>query len=595
MSDQDSATAGLGGTIGARVARHVADAVANTRTRLGPYQASVAQKVLADFTNHVSDELRGVLAPLWTDLAKDPGTGPVVAELAGRLATQRGQAWAWVAGQATSQALGGGLLLALQNDLQPAVGRLIRLNPNIPLSPADAAAVVARHLNTYDWAAGDAGQQGINDERFRMLVGLNRPHPGVPDVLDLLNRGRIDQASAVAILQAQGYSDVDIGHLLSLRRKLTSVEIVAQMWNRGILGDDQAVSMGALDGATPEQVHQYLELGGEPPPLQELLLAWRRGIIDEGRLDRALKQSPIRFEYLDVVKSLQWLPLSPNEAADSVNQGHLDLAKARAAAAESGVRPEHFDLMIENAGLPPGVSFAHEAWNRGLIDEATFTTMFLESRLKNRYVDVYKAARWNPLPQETLMRIYRHGGYTTEQVLERLGWIGIAPDDRQALLAAENVGASASTVELTKSEILALFTDRAIDEATAREFLTELGLGDGEIGWLIVLAQIRQSKRYADAVVTRLRAGYVAHRLDQGEVSSIMDSLLIPPEQRDELISLWDLERLAVTKGLTTAQIQTAMRRGLIDPGGGRERLIQQGYSDADADVLVALTVPAAR
>jgi hypothetical protein len=585
----------LGGSIGPRVAKMVVDATVYARQKMAGHQNQVAQQILANFTNHVSDELRDVMGPLWTHIANDPSTPAVMRELTGTLATQRGQAWAWVQGTATSTALGGGLLLVVQNALYPSLSALIRLDPTLPLAPGDAAAAVARRIWDPDAGRHDAAGQGINHARFDTLTELNRPTMTTEEILEALRRGELDQDGALAKLRRVGYSDVDAAHLVRMSGRILSTPDIAAMWNRGILTTEEAWHAGDRDGTTRVDMDRYLDLGGEPPPLTELLMAWRRGIIDDARVERALKQSPIRFEYLDVVKSLQWMPLSPELAANSVNQGHLDMDAARKAASESGMRPEHFDLLIEDAGLPPGVSFAHEAWNRGLIDEATFTAMFLESRLKNRYIGLYKAARYQLIPQETLHRLWKKGAFTDAEYATRLGWLGYSPADRQAFLAADGATPDQSTVDLTKSEILSLFTDRAIDETTARQFLTTLGISDGEIGWLIVLAEIRQSKRFADAVVARVRAGYVAYRLDGGEASGIMDSLSIPPDQRDELLHLWDLERLAVTKGLTTAQIQTAMRKGLIDPDGARLRLVQQGYSDADADVLVALAQPSPR
>ena len=585
----------LGGSVGGRLARVVADATAYTRQRMAPHQAAVAQKILADFTNHVSDELRGVMGPLWAQVADDPATPAVMRDLLGTMATQRGQAWAWVQGTATSTALGGGLLLVVQNTLYPTLSTIIRLHPNLPLAPADAAAAVARGIWTPADGRYDAGGQGIAQNRFDTLVELNRALLGASEVLEMMRRGELDPPGAVAKLRRAGYSDVDAAHLVHVAGRIVSTPDIAAMWNRGIITTEQAWHMGDRDGTARTDMDRFLELGGEPPPLEPLLLAWRRGIIDEARVDRALRQSPIRFEYIDVVKSLQWQPLSPEVAANSVNQGHLSKQEAAREAGYSGVRPEHFDLLIENAGLPPGVELATEAWNRGLLTDEQFESAFLESRLKNRYVPLYKALRWRLIPQETLRRMYRAGAITREQTLERLGWLGFSPEDREALLLADDSGPDDATRELSKTEILTLFTDRAITEVEAREFLAELGYGEGEISWLIILAQIRQSKRFADAVVTRLRAGYVAHRLDAGEASGIMDSLLIPPEQRDELIRLWDLERLATTRGLTVAQIQTAMRRSILSPEQGRARFIEQGYSEADADVLVALTGPTPR
>src|SRR5687767_2465640 len=86
----------VGGTLGGKSARLVADAVAYTKTRLGPHQNALAQKVLADFTNHVSDEVRGVMGPLWVQWANDPDTPAELKPLFHALGTQRGQAWAWI-------------------------------------------------------------------------------------------------------------------------------------------------------------------------------------------------------------------------------------------------------------------------------------------------------------------------------------------------------------------------------------------------------------------------------------------------------------------------------------------------------------------
>lgn len=596
MTNQDSdLQAGLGGTVGSRVARLVADASVYSKQKMTDHTAALAQKVIADFTNHVSDEIRGVMSPLWNLIESDENVPDYLRNLAGKLGNERGQAWAWLAGTTTSAAMGAGIGDLLTNELTPIIGNLIRENPNIPLSPTDAAAAEIRGLSWGPPLSDDAGMSGMSPDRFRTVMGLQSLTLGPADIMECLNRGLMTPAEGMAAFKRAGYLHDHADFYFRLRHRQPSTPDVAAMWNRGILSEAEAVAMAAKDGTDATDTKRYLELGGEPPPLQELLLAWRRGIINESDVDRAIKQSPIRFEWIDVVKALQWQPLPVGEAADAVNQGHMSIEDARRIASESGVKAGDFDVIIENAGLPPGVELATEAWNRGLLTEQQFESAFLESRLKNRFVPLYKQLRWRVVPQETVRRLYREKIITRDQAAERLAWNGFGPEDREALLLSEETGSSEATKELSKTEILGLYTDRAITVADATEFLSALGYGDGEVQWLLTLAEIRQSRKYSDAVVTRVRAGYVAHRMDANEASSIMDSLRIPSEQRDELISLWDLERLALTKGLTTAQIQGAMKRQLITPEKAWAKFVEAGYSDDDATILVALASPAPR
>lgn len=581
--------AGLGGSIGSRVARLVADASVHTRARMGPHQAAVAQKVMQEFTNHVSDEIRSVMAPLWLAVADDPEVPEYLRRLAHNLGTQRGQAWAWIAGTSTAMSMAGGLGLLLQNELQPVIGRLVRTNPHIPFQAADAALMVARGLWNREAAEGDAGQWGMDTSRFARLIEANRTVISPGEAMELFGKGHISRPTT---LQLMARSGMDTSHgqlLLPLARTWISIRDGGSMVQRSIITEDELRQIAVRNGYDPGDAVKYSELAGEPLPLQDLMAAQRRGIIDATRARRGWVQGPVRNEWFDVAQKLQYAPMTTVDAADSVNQGHMDRAEGAKIAAWNGLMPEHFQTLIENAGLPPGVELATEAWNRGLLTEAQFTQAFLESRLKNRYVPLYKDLRWRVIPQETVRRLYREGVYTRKQASDRLGWAGFSPEDREALLLAEDGGTSESTKELSKSEVLTLYTDRAIDEAQAREFLLALGYGSGEVEWLITLADIRKARKFADAVIARVRAGYVGHRIGVTEAAGIMDRLHIPSDQREELIDLWDLERLAVTRGLTPAQIKSALRKQLIDRNAAMGKLQEQGYSDEDADLFLRL------
>lgn len=591
-SDVDP-SASLGGTIGARVAEHLRTAMMLTRLQMGPHQASIAQKILQDFTNHVSDEVRSVMSPLWQQIADSPDTSDWLRDLAHRLGNERGQAWAWIGGSATGAAMGSGLITLLTNELQPIIGTLIAENPHIPFSPDAAAAAVVRGLAGRERMARDAAQAGMDGERFSTLIQIQAAVMTANDVQTLYARGDIDRGAALRYLERAGYEGHHAGEILRLARQHISLPDAAAMANRSILTADQLADLAQLNGYDRSDGERFFQLTGEPLGIQDLFTALRRGIIDETRARRGWVQGPVRNEWFDTAVALQYAPMSTVDAADAVNQGHMTLAEGQRIAGWNGLMAEHFATLIENAGLPPGVELASEALNRGLITEDQFVTAFLESRLKNKYVPLYLALRYRVMPQETVRMLYRHGAFDYAEAVKRLGWAGFSPDDAGALLAAESADTSSAERDLTKAEILALFTDRAIDEATAREWLTGLGYPDDVVAWQIALAELRRSKRYSDAVIARARAGYVAGRLGQVDVANLLDSLQVPPDQREELLNLWNLERAALTKGLTVAQLQTALRRGLLGPDEVMAELIAQGYSERDAGVLVTLALPA--
>src|SRR5687767_1183049 len=110
MTNEHNEVATPGGRIGARLAKLISDAMVHTNSQLGRTKSDVAHEVLTTFTNHVSDEVRSAMGPLFHKMANDPQTAEEIKPLLTHLATERGQAWGWIAGSATGAALGGGLL-----------------------------------------------------------------------------------------------------------------------------------------------------------------------------------------------------------------------------------------------------------------------------------------------------------------------------------------------------------------------------------------------------------------------------------------------------------------------------------------------------
>lgn len=593
MEDQTNEVATPGGRIGARIAKLVADSIVATRQRLARTQSDVAKEVFTSVTNEVSDEVRSAVGPLFAKLADSPDVRPEVQPLLHHLARTRGQAFGWVGGQVAGAGISNGLGDLFSWLLEPTVQGLIASEPTGLITPEQAAMAAARGFVSDDAARRTAAARDIGDAGFNALTELNRSRPSPPDVGALLNRGSIDDDTARRLLQAVGFGPVDLQYMLDLAKQPLSPQDAAAAWARNLVSPELVHLAARAAGLTNEDGDVLMGLAGEPPAVQEVLMAWRRGIITEADADRAIVQGPIRNEWIPVIKALFNEPLPVTEAAAAVTQGHLTQEQGQARAALSGFTPEDFAVIVDNSGIPPGIQFAGEAFNRGLIDDAQYTAMFLESRIKNKYVPIMRAMREVLPPADTARMAYRLGVASREWAVNILAGHGFSRENAEVMLNLEDARHHESTKDLSRSQILELYEDGIITVDQATDLLGRAGFDDIEVGWMIGMADVRVSRRFVNALTTRVRAAYVAGNLDAEHAAATLDQAGVSGTQRDQLLAIWDLEKEVLSRQLTPAQIVNAVKKGFLDRGEGKDRLVAQGYTEGDADILIKLSLGA--
>lgn len=593
MDEKTNEVVTPGGRVGARIASLVADTMVATRQRLASTTSDVAKEVFTSVTNEVSDEVRSALGPLFAKLASDPNVSPEIQPLLHHLAHTRGQAFGWVGGQVAGAGISGGLGDLFTWLLEPIVQYMIAGDPHGLITPEQAAMAGARGFIADDAARLTAAAQDIDSAGFNALTELNRSRPSPPDVGTLFNRGAIDEETARALLRVLGFNGPDIDYMLTLAKTPLTPQDAASAWARSLVSPEFVHMVSRAAGLTDADGDVLMGLAGEPPAAMDVLLAWRRGIITEADVDRALIQGPIRNEWLPVIKSLFEQPLPVTEAASAVTQGHLPLDVAQAKAALSGINADDFAVIVSNSGLPPGIEFAAEAYNRGLITDAQYTAMFLESRIKNQYIDLMKAMRENLPPADTARMAYRLKVADREWAISIMAGHGFSRANAEVMLNLEDARAREGTKDLSRAQILDLYEQSIIDEDQTKAMLDGLGFDATEIDYMIVLAQGRMVGRFVSALTTKVHNGYVSGLTSAEDAATTLDQAGVPGAARDQLMTIWDLERQALTKVLTPAQIVSAVKKGFLERAEGMTRLTAQGYAEADADILIKLSVGA--
>jgi len=567
------------------------DAAAATAVKLAPHRTRVALNTQEQFFRLVGSEVRRTIGPKLRDMAKTEGMPQWVSDWLHFLGTESGQwqsiALLGIANSALSGVLGTYINGPMEGQLNAARRQWAALGAGPPLPPGAAAEGAARRLVQRSWGENEAAASQITADRFSVLYEGALRDPEVVQTLDMLNRGLIHASDATRIFQRAGIRDEWIAPILSLRRTFLTPAEAADMVIRGILTEQAGESYAALAGMSPEDFRNLVLDTGEPPGTADMLFAYRRGIIDKARLEHGIRQGRLRNEWIDVVESLRFVPMSTADAVEGAVQGHHTVAAAHQIAEENGLRPQDFDVLYQTAGAPLSRTEMEDLVNRG---EATLDEMkqaLRESRLKDKYIDKALLLRRRIPPERSIVSGLSKGVFTHDEAIQRLRALGFSPADAAAFAQEAASTKTQKHKSLAESQIVELYEDKAIDHAAALKHLQTLGYDAGEGAFILELADLRRARRFQDQALTVLRTLFVHRRLTEQELLGKLDGLKLVSDHRDQLVALWKLERNATVLNLSEAQIIAALKHGVLDGHKALQLLLQMGYSQFAADVLV--------
>lgn len=578
----------LGGKLGPRMARVVADAIAETHGKLGPHKVRTAMHLQDQFFRLVGSEISDTLGPHFRMLATHPDTPPHLAKTFAFMADGLGQWQTFLATQVGGSILSTGIGALLTNELAPVVGRIIQENPNGYVPVQTVAQMMARGL----WNDGDAEtevlRQGLNLHRVAKMVRANQGPPSVEQVFQLLRRGKWDAGTASKAITESGLADEYYLGVLDLMRADLPPAALADMVVRGIITEADAAAKAWHSGVDSDDFSLLVKDTGEAPALQTLLEGYRRGFLDDTQLEHGIRTGRLRNEWIPFAKKLRYEPPSPADAIRAAVQGHLPHDEAKTKAEQAGLDPADFEWLFETAGEPISIGQALSLWNRGVITETQAAQVVRESRVKTKYVPQVLALRRHILPERTVVAMYRAGALDVAGATQRLQDIGVAAEDIKALLAEASHHKTAHVRTLTEAQLVELYTDGALTPIDLTASLVDLGYDAHEAAQLVTLADLRRARRLTQAVVNVVRSRYVARHIDDTEVTTALDAAGVTSTERDQLIALWALERDTTTRLPTVAELTKAYKLQVIDAQQWGDRLIALGYGVNDLPIMAA-------
>lgn len=371
---------------------------------------------------------------------------------------------------------------------------------------------------------------------------------------------------------------------------------LADMTVRGIVGQDFGATEAAKNGLSAGNFDLLVKSTGEPPALQELLQLFRRGRIDQPTLERAIKESRVKDEWIPYVLEMGLDEPTPIDILTAYLKGQVDQGTAEDLYKKLGGDPDYFQLLYDTRGEGPTPNEAAAMARRGVIpwtglgaDVTSYEQAVHEGAFRNKWADAFRALAAYIPPPRTVSTLYAEHAITQEQANELYQKAGLSPDLAAAFLAGATKTKTVTHRNLAVGTIGALYEDRAITPAQAESLLTLMGYDASEAQFILLVHDMRRQEKFMNTAISAVHAQYVSHKIGRDVASTTLDKLGIDATHRDSLLALWDLERGARVAVLTPAQIKKAANDDIITQDEAHARLVDRGYSDGDATIFLSI------
>lgn len=482
--------------------------------------------------------------------------------------------------------------------------------PNMPPDPGTLAAGVAQGQVDPAQAATWAKQHGFGDAQFAALVDIANTGPPLGLAYEAWRRGLLSDAEFTTSLKRTGLEDEWDAALRGLKERLLSPQELASMQQQQFIDAARANEEGGLQGWTAERMQLLYEINGLPPGIAQGLEMWRRDIIDQGTFDQIVAEGHTKTKYTPDLEKLKDHVLGHLEYVEARVRGYIDNAAMYAGGALTGYTQEDMDLLHKSHGRP--LSW-HQVWigiARGgkllsPTDDLTaastgiapdFFKALQQSSIQQQWYDYAWVQRYT-IPAPFVMRLLTTSKvWSQAKVEERLLMSGWIPEDAAEAAAAWSGGTGTTAAQ--KKQTLTHLTDEYLANVLSRAglvtALTALGYSPEQIDNEIALAEFGASKTERTRNTKLIEKQFVGAKLSEAQARADLAALGWPAKVQDDKIAAWNIERSIALTTLTVAQIEKALKAGVLTADQATPLLQDLGEDAAAIQTIIASNPPKA-
>lgn len=372
-----------------------------------------------------------------------------------------------------------------------------------------------------------------------------------------------------------------------------SSSLLATAVLKGVISQGTGESQAIQSGTSIDAFDTMVQTAGQAIGIEQALLLYRRGDIDDSELERIVRYSDVRIDFLDDIKALRFAPPGAGDVITGRLKGHLGDTEAQRRLGEAGINPENYDWMLATAGRPPGIQEMIGLWNRGYTTQARVEAAVRQSDINDEFMPEVLDLRWYHVPPRSIVPMLRSGAITEARARTLLDEHGVRPEDQDAFIKEATKPTSSTVKELSAAQVMRLYEEKIIDRGAAITRLEALKYNADDAAQFVALADANVTERLRTSAVGKIHAKYVSHRITKADAQSHLGTIGMPAASVAQMFQFWDDERATLAPTLTIAQQQGALRRGLRTHVQFVAAMNAFGYDDAQAEILAGLAFPA--
>lgn len=378
---------------------------------------------------------------------------------------------------------------------------------------------------------------------------------------------------------------------------------LADMVVRNFITAQDGVTRAARSGVDASRFNLLVQAAGDAPAPGDLATALRRGIIEEHgsgaestSFDQGIREGRLSDKWINIIKDLavQWP--TPADALQAVLEGQVTESEGQQLYQRFGGDPTYYQLLYNTRGNAPTPTEAAVMANRGIIpwtgtgpDAVSFEQAFLEGPWRNKWEAPYRQSAQYLPPPRTVTAMLKDGSLTASQATHLLLQQGLSADLAAAYVNDAELTATADNKALTLSEVTALYEQRLISQADAKQLIEALKFSPANADLLLALADLSRSISAINTAVSRVQTLYINHKITRDTAVNSLNTLRVPADQVAAIVATWDLEVSVNVKTLTESQIVDAWAAQIITIDQAMTELTNIGYTPFDAWVLLSI------
>lgn len=453
----------------------------------------------------------------------------------------------------------------------------------------DHAPIEARIRQVATQALIDRAGHEVGDHIAPIVAGAITANPGMhPEIRGYLERTASGQhqLQAIAGHLALGAAGSVLSNLLSNELAPFAYGIIEHNPNlrldpataaaanaAGLLTGDSLLNEAAGAGLDGVRAQMLVNLAQTIPGAADLLDMVNRGDLSLQDLHYWFSRSAIPPALWTPLENQRRQLLTVADAALAVLRSEISDADGRAIAALNGMEPGDFDIFVANTGEPLALEQLGEALRRGFIDETRYSRGLEQSRVRNEWLDVALALRFEPMSTADAVEAAVQGHLTYDQALAKALQNGLEQTDFDPLYQTAGE-------PLARTELEQLFNRGLIDQATVAQGLRESRLKDKYIADALQLHVRLPEPRQ---VVSMISHGVITK---QRGIDYLME-YGFDAQTAADLIAEGTATRLTGHHLLTVAEIRQLFTEGIFSDQEAITYLAGLGYDALDANHLL--------